>query len=69
MNDWISITIAARMLNLGNKRVRQMCCAGVFPTAHKPGSGRNAHWKLLRSEVSAHKFNGHTPKSSIHALS
>ena len=59
--DWITSRIAAskKYLNLSPRRIAQMCLANIFPSAHKPGAGPNAHWRILRSEVIAHKFNNH----------
>lgn len=41
------------------RQVQKMCLENVFPSAHKPGKGRKAHWRILRSEVLSHKFNNH----------
>ncbi len=63
LSDYITPRIAARMLSgMSLRRVQQMCEERVFQTAHKPGSGVNAHWKILRSDVLAHKANSH-PKT------
>lgn len=40
-------------------RVSQMFSEGVFKTAYKPGHGKNAHWRVSRAEVLAHKINNH----------
>jgi hypothetical protein len=39
--------------------VQKMCEGGVFRTAHKPGMGRNAHWKISSQEVNQHKYKSH----------
>lgn len=57
--DWITPRIAMKYLPLGKRRIEQLCSMGIFPSAHKPGHGRNAHWKLLRSDVLAHAYNNH----------
>lgn len=59
--DWITVRVAAspKYLGLSVRRVAEMCVANVFPSAHKPGHGRKSHWRILRSEVIAHKFNNH----------
>ncbi len=63
LSEYVTPRIAARLLTgLTERRVRQMCEERVFMTAHKPGSGKAAHWKVLRSEVLAHKANSH-PRS------
>lgn len=56
---FISAYIAATILGLSHKHVERMCRNLVFKTAHKPGMGRKAHWKILRAEVVAHKFDSH----------
>jgi len=59
-NEYISVHIASRLLGgLTPRRIEQMCRLGVFRTAHKPGYGTQAHWRILRAEVVAHRFNGH----------
>lgn len=50
---------AAADLGLSTHRVSEMCRLGVFSTAFKAGYGRKAEWRILRSEITAHKFNGH----------
>jgi hypothetical protein len=57
--DWITPETARKILPLSKRRIEQMCKEGVFPSAHQPGSGRNAHWKILRSDVLAHAYNKH----------
>jgi hypothetical protein len=50
---------AASDLGLSTHRVAEMCRIGVFATAFKAGFGRKAEWRILRSEITAHKINGH----------
>lgn len=59
--DWITARTASspKYLGLSMRQVQKMCLENVFPSAHKPGKGRKAHWRILRSEVLSHKFNNH----------
>jgi hypothetical protein len=57
--DYISVSIASKRLCLGVRMVQKMCEGGVFRTAHKPGMGRNAHWKISSQEVNQHKYKSH----------
>lgn len=69
MSEYISVHVAADMLGLTPQRITQMIRAGVFTSAFKPGASKdgngknNCHWRVRRSEISAHKFNGHRPLS------
>jgi hypothetical protein len=58
LSDWITPrTIAAKYLpTLSLSHIERMCRNGVWPSAHKPGGGLRAHWRILRSEVIAHKL-------------
>jgi len=56
---YVTSVEAAIMLDLSAHRVAEMCRMGIFPSAFKPGHGRQAEWRILRSEITAHKFNGH----------
>jgi len=51
------VTIAARLLGLSCRYVAYLCERGYFKTAHKPGFGRNAHWKINRFEIIKRKYN------------
>ncbi len=58
--DWITPRVAAqKYLMLKVRRIEQMCRERVFPSAHKPGKGPNAHWRILRSDVINHRMNNH----------
>lgn len=57
--DYISTHIAARQLDLSIRQVTRMFLKRLFPSAHKPGCGKNAHWKVLRTEIIKHKLKGH----------
>ena len=60
LQNWITPRIAAlKYLTVTVSRIEQMCRENVFPSAHKPGSGKKAHWRILREDVLAHKFNNH----------
>lgn len=59
VSEYVGASIAARLLGLTSRRVCQMCESRVFKTAHKPGSGTHARWRILRAEISVHQFNGH----------
>jgi len=61
-SEYISINIVSKKkyLPLSPSRLTQMCNEGIFKTAFKPGSGgRGSKWLILKSEVLAHRFNGH----------
>jgi hypothetical protein len=61
--DYITPRIAAqKYLGVSVRRVEQMCRDGVFQSAFKPGLGLQAHWRILRSDVIRHQFNGHATK-------
>ena len=64
-SEYLSLSVIAsnrkRFLPLSTRRLRQMCEAGVFKTAFKPGTKRGM-WYILRSEILAHKFNNHQPR-------
>ena len=61
--DFVGAHIAAKILIVSVRHVRRMCERGVFSTAFKPGYGQHAHWRILRAEVQAHRFNGHATYS------
>lgn len=52
----VTTRTAAALLGTSVYIVRRLCNAGVFKTASKPGTGRNAHISILRSEVLARKL-------------
>jgi len=47
----IDTHIAAKILNFKVRYIQKLCEDGVFTTAHKPGNGRKAHWRIARLEV------------------
>ena len=56
--DTITVHVAAKhILGLSHEYVCKMCQMGVFKSAHKPGVGRKAHWRLSRKEVMDHVKN------------
>jgi hypothetical protein len=57
VNPEISVSIAARLLGFSVRWVQALCDNGTFATAHKPGFGRKAHWRINRNEVLKRKFN------------
>jgi len=52
--DLIDTSVAARILGLSPRRLRQLYEAHVFKTAHKPGTGS---WRVSRLEVLMRKAN------------
>lgn len=56
---YVTTSIAAKLLGLTRRHVDRMCSSGIFKSAHKPGYGTKAHWRILRAEISAHIYNGH----------
>ena len=58
-NEYVTTAWMARCYGLTQARIRQMCMSGLFKTAHKPGSGAKASWRVLKAEAMAHQFNSH----------
>lgn len=60
--DYIKVHVAAskKYLDLSPRMVQLMCQRGVFKSAFKGGMQTSrSKWKILRSEVIAHKIRGH----------
>jgi len=57
-SEYIELSIVSRKkyLPICTRRLRQMCEAGIFQSAFKPGTGK---WLVLKSEVLCHRMNGH----------
>jgi hypothetical protein len=50
-----------QFLNLGKRQIARMCEQGIFKSAFKAGTQtKTSKWQILRSEVIAHKINGHS---------
>lgn len=60
-HDYIDLNTATKKyLPIGRRQLALMCEQGRFKTAFKPGSGgKTSKWLILRSEVIAHRINGH----------
>ena len=54
---WVSTRIAAKLLDFTIRNVQTLCERRCFRTAHKPGFGLKAHWRIDRNEVIARKFD------------
>jgi hypothetical protein len=63
LSKYVSVSVAARILGISTSRIRQVLPCGVFKSAFKPGFGRNANWKILRSEISEYKLNSQKQNS------
>jgi hypothetical protein len=50
-NSTIDTHIAAKMLGFGMRYIQKLCEDGTFSTAHKPGKGKQARWRIARLEV------------------
>lgn len=57
LTQYVGVSVAARILGISTSRIRQVLPLGVFKSACKPGFGRNANWKILRSEITDFKLN------------
>lgn len=57
-HDFISTTEASRLLGLSPRSIQHMCEDGTFRTAHRPGRGATARWRISRAEVLARLPNG-----------
>jgi hypothetical protein len=56
----ISVAIKKKYLPISKRQLARMCEAGIFKSAFKPGTGgKTSRWKILRSEILAHRLNGH----------
>jgi hypothetical protein len=53
----VSTGVAARILGFSRRHIAWMCQNRHFKTAHKPGGGTSAHYRILRTEVIARKYN------------
>jgi hypothetical protein len=61
-SEYIDINTAAKKqyLCLSKRMVAHLCQRGFFKSAFKGGTqSRSSKWKILRSEVLAHRINGH----------
>ena len=62
-SEYIPLSVVARKkyLPLTVGRLSQMCVAGVFKSAFKPGAGgKGSKWVVLRSEIIQHRINNHS---------
>ena len=50
-DDMITLREASALTGLSIRRLSYLCEIGDFKTAHKPGHGINAHWRIARAEA------------------
>jgi hypothetical protein len=61
-SEYIDLNTASKKqyLNLGRRQIQNMCQQGLFKSAFKAGTQtKTSKWQILRSEVIAHRVNGH----------
>lgn len=61
-SEYIDIHTASQKqyLNISANAIARLCRDGYFKSAYKPGTqGKTSKWLVLRSEVIAHRINGH----------
>ena len=67
-SEYIDVNTASKKqyLGLSKRMVALMCQTGIFKSAFKGGTQtKTSKWKILRSEVIAHRINGHFHPDNI----